>query len=109
MWKKAFLIGAVSLGSFSVMGCHSHRHPTDQPAMSSEDEKNETQVTVDELPPRVVNAVHKHVPDGTIVSAETMIWEGKVVYEIDVKSGDTVYEVRVHKTGKFISKTIDKD
>jgi uncharacterized membrane protein YkoI len=109
MWKKAFFIGIISLGSFNVMGCHSHKHRDGQSALSSEEEKNETQVTVDELSPPVVKTVQKHVPGGTIVSAETMIWEAKVVYEIDVKSGDTVYEVIVQKDGKFISKNIDKD
>lgn len=112
MWKKTLFVGLLSVGCCAaITGCH-HEHPeNDQPAMTNgeEGESQETQITVDQLPPAVVQTVNKHVPDGTIVSAESMMWKGKQVYEIDVKSGDTVYELRIHKNGKFISKNIDKD
>jgi hypothetical protein len=109
MWKKAVFVGLVSLGTLGMMGCHEHHHRDDEAAMTEDNEKNQMQMTVDQLPPKVVKTVQKHVPDGTIVSAETMIWNGKTIYEIDVKSGDTVYELKVHENGKYISKNVDKD
>ena len=74
-----------------------------------EDEKDEKKVAVDQLPQGVVDTVKKEVPDGTITEAEEGQEDGKTVYELDVKSSDTAYEIKTDQNGKFISKEVDDD
>src|SRR6202000_1193763 len=74
-----------------------------------ENDEKENKITLDKVPPAVTDAVKKEVPDGTITDAEKEEKHGKTVYEIDVKSGDTTYEVKTSEDGKFISKKIDED
>ena len=72
-------------------------------------EKNEQKVAVDQLPAAVVATAMKECPDGKITEAEKETKHGKMVYELDVKSGNTAYEVKTAEDGTFISKKVDDD
>lgn len=76
---------------------------------NDKDENDEQKVPVDKLPPAVVDTVKKELPNGTITEAETKKKHDKLIYEMDVKSGDTVYEVQTKEDGTFISKAVDDD
>jgi uncharacterized membrane protein YkoI len=61
------------------------------------------------VPASVVDAVSKAHPDGKMGETDIVAAGGKLYYEIDVKAGDTPYEVKVNADGSVISDSVDKD
>jgi len=86
-----------------------HALDADKDNDNDKDEKAEQKVPVDQIPQAVVDAVKKELPDGTITEAEKQKKHDKVIYEMDVKSGKIVYEVKISEDGTFISKAVDDD
>jgi uncharacterized membrane protein YkoI len=86
-----------------------HALDADKDNDKDKDEKDEQKVPVDQIPQAVVDAVKKELPDGTITEAEKQKKHDKVIYEMDVKSGKIVYEVKISEDGTFISKAVDDD
>ena len=87
----------------------------DAPAAEMKDKENdkkeehEDKIAVDQLPAAVVDAVKQAMPDGKITEAQKEKKDDAVVYELDVKSGDKVYEVKVSEAGKVLSQKIDEE
>jgi uncharacterized membrane protein YkoI len=124
MSNRMVLLALASLGFVvpgSMIGCaeHSHsdhgcecreKHEKDgEKDAKEEKEEKENKISLDKSPPAVVDAVKKEVPDGTIIDAEKEQKHDQTIYEMDVKSGDIVYEVKISEAGKFISKKIDDE
>jgi uncharacterized membrane protein YkoI len=124
MSNRMVLLALASLGLVvpsSMIGCAEHSHSDrgcecrekhekgDEKDEKEEHEEKEDKVSIDKIPAAVVDAVKKEVPDGTITEAEKEEKHDQMVYEMDVKSGDIVYEVKISEAGKFISKKIDDD
>lgn len=119
MLNRSMLIGVLGLGIVSGGAlCRAANVPAQRPAVrvlddddkgDKDDEKNEQKVAVDQLPQGVVDTVKKEVPDGKITEAELQQKHGKTVYELEVKSSDTEYEIKTDQNGKFISKEVDDD
>ncbi|HEY1686160.1 MAG TPA: PepSY domain-containing protein [Tepidisphaeraceae bacterium] len=108
MWKKMMAVSVISASIMVTAGCHANHSKQTKPAMQDA-ETNDQQVAIADIPSKVLTTVQHHVPDGTIVSVEMSDWHDREIYEIDVRQGNAVYEVKVHRGGKFISKNVDND
>jgi uncharacterized membrane protein YkoI len=119
MLNRSILIAVLGLGIVSGTAfCRAANVPAQRPAVRAlddddkgdkDDDKNEQKVAVDQLPQGVVDTAKKEVPDGTITEAELEQKHDKKVYELEVKTSDTVYELKADENGKFISKKVDDD
>ena len=121
MLNRFMLIGIVGLGTVcsgtfcraeNVLGAQRpavRALDADKGDKDKEDEKDEKKIALDQLPQGVLDTVKKEVPDGKITEAEQKQKNGKTIYELDVKSPDTAYEIKTDQNGKFISKEVDDD
>lgn len=101
--------GAICRAALPIDGARASVRSLDDEEKHDKDDKDEQKVPIDQLPQAVVDTVKKEVPDGTITEAEKEKKHDKTVYELDVKTADTKYEIKTKEDGKFISKKVDDD
>ena len=109
MLKDITVVSLISLGILGVGGCRSHDHMESHSPMAVEETMHTTSVAVDDLPDDVVRAVHEHVLQPRIISAETVMWKSKMAYKVYVKSGNTVYILKLRPDGYYLDMTVDRD
>jgi len=91
------LIGVLALG----LGCKE---------MHEGKEKDETAMTMSDVPPAVRDTLTKEAGGAPIGKVDKEMQDGKTVYETDVKAADgKTWEIKVDDTGKLISKKEEKD
>lgn len=99
--KKWLVIGLVGLG----LGCnHMHSNKDDEG-----DEGNEVKMSINDVPAPVRATLMKEADGATIKTVDKEEVKGKTVYETDVISGGTNWEIRVDSNGTLISKKVDDE
>jgi uncharacterized membrane protein YkoI len=68
----------------------------------TEDKPKAEKVSPDKLPKAVADAIKARFPKGEITSAEKEIEDGKVVYDIELKSEGLKYEMDIKEDGTVI-------
>ena len=82
---------------------------TARPAVA-EEEEDEEEVAIADLPEAVVDAIQERFPEGTMEEAERETEDGQVVYEVEVEDADgTEYEVEVTEDGKILEVERDSE
>lgn len=59
-------------------------------------------IAISELPKEVVAAIEAHLPGSTLLSAEKEEEDGKLVYEVKVRSKDARHELEVTADGTIL-------
>jgi hypothetical protein len=99
--KQWLIIGLVGLG----LGCSQMHKDADEEG----DEGNEVKMSLNDVPAPVRDTLMKEANGATIKSVDKEDNKGKTVYETDVMSGGTNWEIRVDPNGKLLSKKVDDE
>ena len=75
----------------------------------AEDEDEEIDVPVDELPDNIKQAVESAVPGGKITEAELEMEDGKQIYEVTVEKDGKEFEVEVSKDGEVLEVELEEE
>jgi len=74
-----------------------------------EDQDDEIDVPVDELPDNIKQAVEAAVPGGDITEAELEMEDGQQVYEVTVEKDGQEFEVEVSKDGEVLEVELEEE
>lgn len=74
-----------------------------------EEKEIEETVPMTMVPPAVLDAVKKEVPNGTITEVELEAKKHHIMYSFDVTVGQIKYDVKITVDGKFHSKEVDDE
>ena len=74
-----------------------------------EEEDDEIDVPVDELPDNIKQAVEAAVPGGDITEAELEMEDGQQVYEVTVEKDGQEFEVEVSKDGEVLEVELEEE
>ena len=75
----------------------------------AEDEDDEIDVPVDELPDNIKQAVESAVPGGKITEAELEMEDGQQIYEVTVEKDGKEFEVEVSKDGEVLEIELEEE
>ncbi len=81
----------------------------DKSADKDDDDAQEVEVKLEDLPAPVRQTLTKAADGGTIKEIEKETENGKTVYEAEVVIGGKTYEIKISESGKLISKKIDDE
>src|ERR1700748_729670 len=83
---KVSLAAVLAMSALAASGCcHSHHHHDEQ-GMKEDEDEHEEKIDVSKVPDNVKAVVAQAMPDSTITEAEKETYDGKPVYELDVKT-----------------------
>jgi len=74
-----------------------------------DDERNEQQVNMDQVPAAVKATLTKEAGGGQIQEVEKMTWKGRTAYEADVMMDGKKWEVTVREDGQLLRKMLDEE
>jgi len=74
-----------------------------------DDERNEQQVNMDQVPAAVKATLTKEASGGQIQEVEKMTWKGRTAYEADVMMDGKKWEVTVREDGQLLRKMLDEE
>ena len=74
-----------------------------------DDERNEQQVNMDQVPAAVKTTLTKEAAGGQIQEVERTTWKGRTAYEADVMMDGKKWEVTVHEDGQLLRKMLDEE
>lgn len=116
MSNRLIVIALAAAGLFiATPGCNSNmskKECEDKKEWKEKDEKDEhdeQKVSIDQLPAAVVATAKKELPDGKITDADKEMKHGMTIYEMDIMSGGTNFEIKTKEDGTFISKKVDDE
>jgi hypothetical protein len=98
MRVKAFWCAAIVLGACVGAG-----------VIRADNDDDEENVAIKDLPEAVVAAVLAKFPDAKLVEAEKETENGEIVYEVEIEDGDDEIEVEVTSDGEILEVEVEDD
>ena len=74
-----------------------------------DDERNEQQVNMEQVPAAVKATLTKEAGGGQIQEVEKTTWKGRTAYEADVMMDGKKWEVTVREDGQLLRKMLDEE
>ena len=96
---------AAAAAALALVGCANNQ----MWGKHGDDERNEQQVNMDQVPAAVKATLTKEAGGGQIQEVEKMTWKGRAAYEADVMMDGKKWEVTVREDGQLLRKMLDEE